>query len=357
MADILQFPPFERSRGRVAELETEQPLFVDFLTIAQNHPAGDLERVVGGYVIHEGATGDVELVTAKRAQLCGSFDDKMHIRCDGNRVEFHGNISRWDRRDNVFGYGWDETLSRINRLLNLYSLPPFTPGQLTRYADSGWQWSGARVSRIDITMNHAFFSAENAATVIQFLGSQHVGRQRGTVTPDGSTVLYGYDGGRYVSGKVYTKAVELLKGRKRKSGSHVAQEVVDYCNEMGVLREEFTLKQRFLTQHGLCFIANINQGVLMDIYQSRTQMRALSRFETVDYTMLTPAQRGTLARWENGEPINLKKSQFYAHRRALLAVGVDISTPKSNVVRMVQPVKVIERAVLVAPEWYRRKYG
>ena len=69
------------------------------------------------------------------------------------------------------------------------------------------------------------------------------------------------------------------------------------------------------------------------------------------------AERGTLARWENGEPLGLKKSQFYAHRRALLSLGVDISTPKSNVTKLVHPVKVIERAVLIAPDWYRRKYG
>lgn len=282
MAEILPFiPPFERI-GRVAELDVEHPLFVDYLTIRQAHPEGELERVIGGAIIHEGSTGNVERVTLKRALIEGSYDDRMMIRCDGNVVEFHGNIARWDRRDNVFGYGWDETIRRVNSLLNLYNLPPFTTGKLSRYADTGWQWSGARVSRIDITMNHAFFSAENAQTIIQYLGGQHVGRQRGTVTPDGTSVLYGFDGGKYVSGKVYTKAAELLRNRRKKSGSHVSDEVIKLCNDLGVLREEFTLKSRFLTQKNLCFIADISQEVLMDIYLARSQMRALTRFETTD---------------------------------------------------------------------------
>ena len=357
MADILPFRKWPNGYDTVPELDNEPAVFIDYLTIRQVHPAGDLERVTGGFITHENHLGVVEWAAVKRAEHEGSFDDKMHIRCDGSLVEFHGNISRWNRPDNLFGYSWDETIKRVNRLLNLYSLPPFTKGELTRYSDAGWQWSGARVSRIDITQNHAFFSSENAQTILQFLGSQHVGRQKGTVTPDGATVLYGYDGGKYVSGKVYNKAAELLKHRKKKSGSHVSDEVIELCQNMGVLREEFTLKSRFLTQNELCFLGAITQDALASIYRERSQMRALSRFETTDTNHLTAAQRGTLARWENGEPIDLKKSQFYAHRRALLSVGVDISTPKNNVQKLVQPIKVIERAVLVAPEWYRRKHG
>jgi len=357
MAEILPFrlPP---QSGTVPELEHEHPLFIDWLTIRQTHSAEQvsLQRMSGGLMIVEDSTGTIERTTLRHAELLGSFDDRMWIRCDGNSVEFHGNIARWDRRDNVFGHGWVETISRLNRLLNKHGLPPFTPGERMRYADTGWQWSGARVSRIDITMNHAFFSSENAQTIIDYMGRQHVGRQRGTVTSDRSTVLYGY-GSKYASGKLYIKAVELKAHRRKKSGSHVTDEVIQLCEDMGVLREEHTLKSRFLTQQGIAFLGDITQDELMRVYLSRSQIRALNRFETTDTTHLSAAARGTLARWESGEPLNLKRRTFYRHRAELLPLGVDISTPKSNVTKIHQPIKVIERAVLVAPDWYRQRYG
>lgn len=356
MADILPFTPRLAHLGVVQELDTETPLFIDWLTIRQEHTGLALDRLTGGEIIVCGTTGEVERSTQRRFEHEGSFDSRMWIRCDGNVVEFHGNIARWDRPDNLFGHSWDLTLCRVNRLLNLYAIPPFTPGERLRYADTGWQWSGARLSRIDITMNHAFFSTENAQTIVDYMGRQHVGRQRGTVTPDRTTVLYGY-GSQYASGKLYIKAAELKAHRRKKSGSHVSDEVIELCDSMGVLREEFTLKSRFLTQKGLAFIGDITQDRLMAIYDIRSQLKVLNRFETVDTSMISSAARGTLARYENGESLNVSTRTFYRHRRELLALGVDISTPKSNVSKLVQPVKVIERAVLVAPDWYRQKFG
>ena len=356
MAIVLPFAPRPPAYDSVAELDSEHPLFVDWLTIRQEHHGIELPRLTGGQIIVSNEKDEVERCTQRRFEAEGSFDDRMWIRCDGTAVDFHGNPARWNRPDNVFGHGWEETISRVNRLLNLHNLPPFTKGEMQRFSDSGWQWSGARVSRIDITMNHAFFSNENAQIIVDHMGRQHVGRQRGTVTPDRTTVLYGY-GSQYASGKLYMKAAELKAHRRKKSGSHVDQEVVDYCENLGVLREELTLKSRFLTQKGIAFLADIDQGRLMDIYNERSQLRALKRYEHTDLSCLSPAQRGTLARWESGEPLNLKKSQFYAHRRALLPLGVDIGTPKNNVTKLVQPIRVIERAVLVAPDWYRQKNG
>lgn len=362
-AEVISLERYRRDQDQtsILELETESPLFVDWVTLRQVHPEGGLNRVSDGYVISCDAEGAFEYETVKRSCIEGSFDDRMWLRCDGSVVEFHGNISRWGRRDNVFGYSWPETLARINRLLNFWNLPPFTPGELTRYSDSGWVYSGARVSRIDITVNHATFSEQDAQLLLNVLGSHHVGRQKGTVTPDGSTVLYGYGegagGSKYCSGKVYIKHVELQKHRRKKSGSHVTDEVIDFCRNNGVLREEFTLKSRFLTQQQMCFLPQIKHERLIEIYNARTQLRRFKDMTHTDTNHLSAAAYGTLQRWEKNEPLNLKKATFYRHRKELLSVGVDISTPKSNVVSFRPQVRVIERAMMVAPEWYRRKYG
>lgn len=358
MANLLEFPTrYQPERlGSVPELEYESPLFIDWLTLRQHHPDGGLPFVTDGYITSCDADGAVEYDVIKRSEIEGSFDSRMWVRCDGSVVEFHGNIARYGRRDNVFGYRFDETVRRINRLLNLHNLPPFTAGERVRYADSGLVWTGARVSRIDITTNYAAFSERDAQAVLLALGQHHIGRQRGTVSPDESTVMYGY-GSKYISGKVYIKHVELERHKKKKSGSHVEADVIDFCKRLGVLREEFTLKSRFLTQQGLCWLGELNDDVLRAIYRGRTQFRRFHEMELTDTSKLSSGARGTLARYESGEPHGLSKRSFYRHRKEILQhCGIDISVPR-NVEKVQLPIKVVEIQKLVAPDWYRQKYG
>lgn len=345
----------EGASGSVLEMDYERPVFVDWLTASQVHIEGGLPIVNDGWKVDVDNDRCPQFETAKRLKVQGSYDSTMHLRCDGTKIEFHGNIARYGRRDNVFGYCWDETVRRVNDLLNLHGLPPFTLGDLARYADRGECWSGARASRIDITTNHATFNWPDAQQLIQILGRHHVGRQRGTLDPDGHSVVYG-SGSKYVYSKCYLKAAELIAHRRKSSGEHVAEEVVQWCKDMGVVREEHELKSRYLTQNNLAFFGQITQERLEKIHRDRSQLRRLNDMTYPDLSQLSPEVSATLLRYQNGLPITLKKSQFYKHRRVLLAYGVDISVP-SNVTKFTPPVRVIERAVLVAPEWYRRKYG
>ncbi len=364
MADILQFQTtrFRAEHLQVLpELEIESLLFVDWLTISQEHPGGGLPKIIDGYFTSSDGDGVIEYETHKTARLEGSYDHTMWLKCDGHRVYFHGNISRWGRPDNVFGYGWEETLRRVNGLLNLHSLPPFTSGDLLRFADKGHVYTGARVSRIDITKNYATFSAQDAQQLIFQLAAHHRGRQKGTVSSDGISVLYGYgsngSGSSYASGKCYLKHAEIKNHRRKKSGAHVGADVEQWCYDLGVVREEFTLKSRFLTQKQCCWIAQINQQILDEHYKARSQLKRLKDMEYHDTTSLSEPARAALARYEQGEPINLKKTKFYRVRRELISAGyADISVPK-NITPIRPAVKVIEIQQLCAPDWYRRKYG
>lgn len=357
-AEVIDFAAYRRlgEPAGVPELEYESPLFIDWLTIRQVYPGGGLPVFCDGWATVTDRDGAIDRETVLRAQVEGSFDSRMFLRCDGNSVEFHGNIARYGRPDNVFGYGWSETIRRVNALLNLHSLPPFTAGERSRYADSGVVWTGARVSRIDITTNYATFSEQNAQRVIFALGQHRVGRQHGTVSPDEGTVMYGY-GSKYVSSKVYIKHGELLRHRRTLHGSHVDPEVIEFCRGLGVIREEITLKSRYLTQSGLCWLGELSDAHLGAVYRERSQFRRFREMEIKDTSALSAAARGVLARYEQGEPHGLKKSAFYKYRREIMnTVGVDISIPR-NVERIVLPVKVIEIEQLVAPDWYRRKSG
>lgn len=358
-AQVISFPDRycpEPGPG-LPQLDWESHLFIDWLTIRQNHPAGGLPIVFSGVATHTDVDGQLEFETLKRLECEGSYDSTMYLRCDGNAVEFHGNIARWERPDNVFGYPWDETLRRVNRLLRRFQLPPFSTGTRERYHDTGLVWiDGARISRIDITVNYMTGSAIDAERLIHLLGQHHRGRQRGGVTPDGATVIFG-EGSKYVYGKCYLKYVELANHRRTKHGRHVDQELIDWCKDIGMVREEIELKSRFLTQTNYCWLGEITHQELMRIYYARSQLKRLKELQVKDTSLLSIRARGTLARYEQGEPHGLTRSAYYRHRKEILAVcGIDISVPR-NITRVQLPTRVIEIQALVAPDWYRQKFG
>lgn len=331
------------------------PVFVDYLTIRQEHLDGGLPVLNDGKVLHVDSDGEVQRCVDRRAGLEGSYDSRVEIRCDGRAVEFSGNISRYNRRDNLFGYDWSETLRRINALTDRFSLPPFSAGNFVRFADSGWTWSGARVSRIDVTCNYAAGSLEALQAVLNSMAGQHVGRMKGRLSPDGATVEYGR-GSKYVYGKVYAKHMEFQAHARRKSGSHVAAEVVEFCRTLGVLREEFTLKSRYLTQNQMAFLGAIRHGELIHTYLNRSQFRRLAAVKYETFDDLPRHLRATYVSWQNGFPQGISRATFYRHRTGLIAYGIDISVAANKEIKPLR-LNVVDLAMLEAPEWYRRKFG
>ncbi|WP_368648908.1 phage/plasmid replication protein, II/X family [Castellaniella ginsengisoli] len=341
---------------KAASGELENPVFIDWVTISQTHHDHDLPIMRDGQVLRIDSDGAIEWTVDRRLGLEGSYDSRVEIRCDGAKVEFSGNISRYGRRDNLFGYSWEETLQRINSLLNVYSLPPFSSGRLWRFADTGWTWSGARVSRVDLTLNFAAFAEDAARAILASLSGHHVGRQKSALTPDGATVEVGR-GSKYVYGKIYLKHVEIEAHRRKKSGQHVSDEVHQFCKEWGVLREEMTLKSRFLTQNNLAFVGELSQGRLNDVFFRRSQFRRMEQVKFENFEELPRHLRATYVSWRDGFPMNhLSRATFYKHRKALLEYGIDISVA-NNVHRLPIRVRTVDIAALSAPEWYRRKYG
>lgn len=331
------------------------PVFADWVTIRQDHGDGGAPCINGGKYMAIDEDGMVDYVVERRAGVEGSFDSRVDLRSNGTTVEFSGNIARYNRRDNLFGYEWDETIRRINSLLNVYSIPPFTAGKLYRFADYGWTWTGARVSRIDVTMNRACFSEQGMEVVLRALAAQHVGRQKGVLSIDGGTVEYGR-GSKYVYGKCYAKFQEFMAHRRRKSGAHVDDEVIDFCKRLGVLREEFTLKSRFLTQRALCYLGAISQAELVNVFLERTQFRRLEQVKYETFDDLPRYLLPTYVAWKEGMPRKVSRPTFYRHRAELLKYGIDISVP-NNVATLPLRVRVVDVAALEAPEWYRQKFG
>lgn len=334
---------------------TQIPFFVDYLTIRQSHISGGLPVINGGRVVRIDSDGEIEYVLDTRQGLEGSFDSRVEIRCDGHTVEFSGNISRYGRQDNLFGYSFTETIEKINQLIQTFGLPPFTAGELYGFTENGWTYSGARISRIDITCNYATGSMLDSEALLRNMAGHHIGRQKGSLSVNGATVEYGR-GSKYVYGKLYCKTTELKRHKSKKSGQHVSEEVINYCQNVGVVREEFTLKSRFLTQNGLAYLGTITDEKLSEVYMNRSQLQRLEQVKYENFNDLPPRLRATYVSWKYGYPIDLKKSAFYNHRKALLAYGVDISIP-NNVHTLPIKVKTIQLSAISAPDWYQQKYA
>ena len=337
--------------------ETPPPFFVDWLTVTQEHPAGGLPQVDAGVVWAADADGVIEWRTVKAVKHAGSYETSLSIKCDGHRVTFSGNVSRFGRPDNLFGFTVAECIERANRVLAVYSLPPFTPGERIermRKGDIDYQWTGARISRIDLTANYEAGSAEAAHLVMQYLGTQHNGRKSGRVLGSGETVDWGA-GSRRQYWKAYVKHAELERHQSR--GAEVDPRVMEFCRDRGIVRFEGTVRSNALTELGCAFLGDYESGwamgQLVRLFNEHSGVMTRAQRSTDDLDELPRHLRATARDYLAGMDCRqtLSRPTFYRHRNELLAFGLDIAI--RNVSPFVPRVRVVELARAEVPSWYQ----
>jgi len=343
--------------------EAEAPFFVDWLTISQDHPAGGLPCVDAGTVWASDDAGEIEWKSVRRVQHEGSFETSVSVRCDGFRVEFSGNVSRFGRGDNLFGFSLSECFERVNAILAYYGLPPFTPGRRIQFIKRGavrMAWTGARISRVDVTVNFESGSASNAHAVLQYLGSQHVGRQNGRVLGDGETVDWGGKGkggkgSKRQYWKAYIKHLELQKHQARTG--LVDPRVIEHCELRGVVRFEGTIRSNALTDLGCAYLGDYVTGwampQLVSLFGEHTEVFSRVEQSTDDLDDLPKHLRGTARDYLAGMDCasRMSRATFFRHRSALLPFGIDISM--RNIVPFKPRVRVVELTRAVVPSWYQ----
>jgi len=328
------------------------PFFVDWLSISQVHPEGGLPLVDSGCVIACDEGGQLRWKTTSAVKHEGSFETSLLVKSDGFRVTFSGNVSRFGRVDNVWGFDFFECLRRVNAVLAHYGLPPFTSGtkreQLSR-GEMRYVWSGARVSRIDLTANFEAGSAEAAHVYMQWLGSQHVGRHEGRVLGQGETVAWG--GGKRQYWKAYVKHLEL-----ERHGCE-DQRLIEHCAARGMVRFEGTLRSNALTDLGAAYLGDYESGwamgELIRVFNEHANVTTRAERGTDDLDELPKHLRSTARDYLAGMDLaaSMSRASFYRHRRELLALGIDIAVRN---VRPFQPrVRVIELTRAQVPSWYQ----
>lgn len=362
--------------------------FIDQLFMQQDHHQGDLP-LVGRHVIErvDLETGEKLPPSVNQKILEGSFSTKLTIRCDGTRVRVEGNPSRWQRVDNLFGLQTiEECVEIYNHVLSFYDLPPFTKN--TRFAhrqtadgkSSALVGNGAEITLIDWTQNHAVGKGREQS-FIRGLSSMQIGRGRKPkLYPDGNTCNWG-EGSTWVMTKLYNKAAELLrnllKAKKKKEGvsPEILQYVtnlIEYCESVGVVREEHSLRQALLKRHNLQFYGNVTEhdfynhlhdieNAMKTIHISHDEHQAISdqllSLGVVKSRQAANATQSYAIMWQNGMDLRqmLKERQFYEHKARLKAIGIDVGQ-QFDVSRMCPTLKrseVIEVEPLCVPDWYK----
>jgi hypothetical protein len=341
-------------------------IFCDWISIYQHHGLG-LPVFADGCVIKYDADGVHEFTTLKKSRIEGSHESAVFIRCDGETVWFEGNVSKFGRQDNVFGYSFDQCIERINALLATLGLPPFTAGkrmEAVKYSGDDafeWVWTGARLTRIDVTENFVAGSKENAYAFMRFLAGQQASRLKTGVYGEGETVDFGR-GSKYAYAKAYLKGPELLRhARKLKDPDNARQRAYSpylemlaaWCSSIGLVRFETTYKARYLTQHKLQYLGAFNMNQLELDFAERKSVFTRSECDVDQLTDLEPKTLAMYRMWQAGDDITSKCSRatFYRHRARLLPYGVDIAI-KSNVIKFQPKTRVITLGPVSPPDFY-----
>lgn len=349
-------------------------LFCDWLTIHQLHPQGGLPIINGGRVVKlnckalrnciEHDTGwhvlgfaheEVEYTVETRIEHEGSYETAVQLRCDGFRVELSGNVSRFGRRDNLFGLSVVECIEKANQILAQFGLPPFSDCErATPHArQDNFTRNGAVITRVDITCNYAAGSPEKARRVLSCMAGQAGARMGKNSAPKAySNGVTWNEGSKRWYEKLYLKADDL--------GQWADEAVHQFCRELGIVRHEVSLKSRELADNGLNTIlawARRKEGQAMEnvIYA-----RFAEKFHRnqVSYTEMRdiPGRLGEIARdYYNGHDVwndsAKSKRQRQRWRKDLLSYGIDIAT-KPNVLRFAQRIQIVELQPVRVPDWY-----
>ncbi len=115
---------------------------------------------------------------------------------------------------------------------------------------------------------------------------------------------------------------------------------------------------------GCHYLGGFDMKQLEIDFEDRKSVFTRASADVEELADLPKAVLGTYRMWQAGDDIStkLKKSQFYAHRKALLPYGVDIAV-KSNVVQMKSKTRVIRLGPVSPPDWYelpeieRKRHG
>lgn len=346
----------------------------DWFAVSQVHMDGEVGRVCDGVVTcYDPETGDIEWETHKYYKHTGSFDTSIRVRSDGNRVELSGNVGRYGRMDNVFGYSVDHCKEIANGIMRSLQLPEFNAGKpfvvdvKNQYGEFEQRagHTGAVISQIHLTRNFSTGSDENKKDYLYWLTTQKCSNTE--TTHYGRETVYFGERSKYQRTKCYCKSKALKSEQRRLNAKgtmtpqdierrNYLEQLIDWTNNQGLVRLETELKSRYLTQLGINHWTNCNNES-MNIHYEKAQKKVMGSCTSyVDLEDLSARAQDLYYSYLAGvnlqERHNWSTATFYRYRKELKAVGIDICRPVDVEAHKVRP-RLIELTPAVQPEFYK----
>lgn len=364
-------------------------MFFDWLTIEQDFQQnlpflGDI-----AYQRLNIDTGESGVISQPVFKHNGSYCDSLSLKIRGSVLQMSGNPSRWGRVDNLFGLNSiDACVFVYNKILRELNIPEFTKGktfkhrQASVHSKAGLVFDGAIIKRLDITGNVAVGQG-NELAYISGISTLNYRNSLPNLHANGNTCDWKSKLGNsnLIYPKVYGKAYEIklhsLTKIKNTFGETSSEykyllDIVNYCEQNGIIRFEQGLQSRYLQKHNLCYYGLSDFNVLNDLHDGfinlnkKLSVNAMD-FETISERLIVEGvvdstrSANTTAmyaiQWMHGQVFDFNKKQVQTHRARLRKIGIDIAQ-RCNIskfspiyTRDIREVKVKE---CVIPDWYKR---
>lgn len=310
----------------------------------------------------------------------GSFSTSVLLHSDGNNVRISGNVGRLDRPDNIWNYGFADTVTLCNIEARSHGLPEFTPGEYVmretiseddrRKGVSPWKWTGAAVNELHVTRN--WYAGSDALAIETMRDMQ--GRRLARVSKSAfgnESISFGMPskkGQRLHRGVVvYRKGPEMLahaKGEEAKARIKASPEY-QLAMDTGLVRVECKFGALFLRGQNLRYLGDIEMSKLIALYNRETAPLLLARPDnSIRLVSAMPSKlRMSALAWIDGRDLRalMAPATFKRHRKALMEYGLDVSEPRrvdgrpnaeEALQRMLDSLPQHSLRPLEAPEWY-----
>ncbi|BBO20878.1 MAG: hypothetical protein HKUEN07_03720 [Rhodocyclaceae bacterium] len=256
---------------------------------------------------------------------CPSSDTSIRVRCDGKRLDFTGNIGRFQKKDNLTGLGILECVDRWSEVMAGLGLDVHMFGAVIR--EGTVAEVGTRITRVDLASN---FRVSDYAAFCRSKLSRPIGRRYPREGKYGPT--WGYEAKRsnWWKAKVYDKDAELQGLRASKGGDTTA-------------RFEIQLGGGWLKRENLHTVKAWGDDMAKIIY-GRFASELFRESTSVEEWGDIPARlRGHAILWRDGVDLRqiMSQSAWYRTKSRLLEFGVDIRVP-CNVVALTSRCRTIE---------------
>jgi len=277
-------------------------------------------RITGDLFIRINPETGVEHRTVAHKRIEGSYESGVMVRCDGGRVWFTGNPSRFGRGDNLLGYDLASAYKRSVAILGLLGISDVDDPVFTR---------------VDLNANFVLGSQQAASDYLGGLSVRKCQRTRANSYGRGETVTFG-EGSKVLYQKLYNKALEML--------AHGMSELGRQVMNLGIVRYECEYKSMWLRDHadrkGVFDLAKI---LYVDFAEKAKEfLRPTESSESI--LKLPKSSQAFYWMWRAGQDCRefYSQAQWYRHRKAIVeALSIDVSYQFSVVkeahVKVVEP--------------------